>query len=347
MDYDHWGAGAVGRAVKANRARGGAGDYLSLSMPNETRHYIPKLIALKHIILRADELGIQLPAIPNRPYFVTLEKTRPIDLKLAAEYSGMSVEDFVALNPAHNRPVIAASRNNQIKIPADRLESFQAAIALHDTSRRPMASWQPYTLKKGESLEEVARRGNISTQDLIRANGLRANSRILPGSRMLAPQSDIEDEDQVETFQGPRVYESVSLSAVYHRVQRNETLASIAQNYGVSKDDLSQWNAGVKAVRPGVSLMVRPAGQQTVLTTETGEKRVVSRLITRIGEETREAVSATKEAVSAAGSAVLRKLPAQGAPSVASARASREPKPVKAKPPRDNQPRKASSNSRV
>jgi membrane-bound lytic murein transglycosylase D len=306
----NWGEGAVGRAVKANRARGGNGSYLSLSMPNETRHYVPKLIALKNIILRADELGLALPAIPNRPYFVTIEKTRPIDLKLAAEYAGMSVDDFVALNPAHNRPVIAASRNNQIRIPADRLEAFQTAISLHDLKRRPMASWQPYTLKQGETLDEIARRGKVSTQELIKANGLRANARVLAGTRVLAPQDEVEDEREVEAFQGPRVYESIATPAVYHRVQRKETLAGIAQNYAVSEAQLSAWNGGLKSAKPGTSLLVRPAGQQTLLTTETGEKRVISRLMAKLGEETRDAAEATRDAVAAAGSAVLRKLPA-------------------------------------
>jgi membrane-bound lytic murein transglycosylase D len=351
----NWGEGAVGRAVRANRARGGPGDYLSLSMPNETRHYIPKLMALRNIIARADELGLVLPAIPNRPYFVTLEKTRPIDLKLAAEFAGMSVEDFVALNPAHNRPVIAASRNNLLKIPADRLDAFQAAIERHERSRRPMASWQPYTLQKGESVEEIARRGNVSTTDLMKANGLKANARILPGTRLLAPQTEVEDEAQVEAFQGPRIYESVSTSAVYHRVQRNDSLVSIARNYGISKEQLAEWNGGLKTVRPGSSLLVRQAGQQTVLTTETGEKRVVSRLISRIGEETREAVEATRGAVVAAGSAVMKKLPAQGSTSKAAARNAREPRPVKTSPSAppstrkapEAQPKKASSNSRV
>lgn len=319
----NWGEGAVGRAVKANRARGGPGDYLSISMPNETRHYVPKLIALKRIIERADELGVVLPSIPNRPYFVTIEKTRPIDLKLAAEYAGMSVEDFVALNPAHNRPVIAATRNNQIKIPADRLEAFQTAVSLHDRKRRPMASWQPYTLKPGETLDDIARRGNVSPQEVIKANGLRPTTRILAGTRVLVPQNEVDDEHEVEAFQAPRVYESVATSAVYHRVQRKETLASIARNYGVSEKQLAEWNGGATAARPGASLLVRPAGQQTLLTTESGEKRVIPRLMARIGEETREAATATREAVAAAGSAVLRKIPAP-APT-ASAQAARKP----------------------
>ena len=272
----NWGENAVARAVKNNQARGKPTDYLSLSMPGETRHYVPKLIALKHIVMRADEFGIALPALPNRPYFATIEKTRPIDLKLAAQFAGMSVDEFVALNPAHNRPVIAASRNNQIKLPADRVQGFMKAVDRHDRDSLPLASWQPYTLKPGETLDEVARRGNVSTAELLRANGLSAGRRLLPGTQLIAPQASVKDELLVERFEGPRVYEQVASPPVFHRVQKRESLADVAASYGVSQAQLRAWNGGVKSARAGTTLLVRPAGSQTVLTTADGNRQVIA-----------------------------------------------------------------------
>jgi membrane-bound lytic murein transglycosylase D len=273
----NWGENAVARAVKNNRARGLPTDYLSLSMPAETRNYVPKLIALKNIVLRSREFGVALPDIPNRPYFATLEKTRPIDLKLAAQFAGMSVDEFVALNPAHNRPVIAATRNNQIKLPADRVDGFVAAMERHDRNSRPMASWQPYTLKPGESLDEVARRGSVSTAELLQANGLKSGQKILSGTQVIAPQTLVKDERQVESFEGPKVYEQVSVGAVYHRVQKRDTLPDVAREYGVPLAQLRAWNGGVKTAKVGSSLLVRPATTQTVLTTANGVKQVVAR----------------------------------------------------------------------
>jgi membrane-bound lytic murein transglycosylase D len=209
----NWGENAVARAVRNNRAKGLPTDYPSLAMPAETRHYVPKLIALKHIVMRPDAFGIALPEIPNRPYFATIEKTRPIDLKLAAQFAGLGVDEFVALNPAHNRPVIAASRNNAIRIPADRVDEFVRAIERHDRQARPLASWQPYTLKPGESLDDVARRGHVTTAELLRANGLSPGRRLLPGTQLIAPQASVKDERQVESFEGPKVYEQVSVPA--------------------------------------------------------------------------------------------------------------------------------------
>ncbi len=276
----NWGEGAVGRAVKRNAAAGKPTDYLSLDMPNETRHYIPKLIAIKNIVANSKQMNVVLPEMANRPYFVTLEKTRPIDLKLAAQFAGMTVDEFIALNPAHNRPVIAASKNNEIKIPADRLIAFIAAVDAHSDAQKVFASWQPYTLAPGETLESIAAKGNVSVAELRKANGFRPEARIIAGTRLLAPQKSVQDERKVEAFVAPRVYEQVNIAPGYHKVGRKETLAGIASRYGISESNLKAWNR-VKSAKRGTTLLVRPASTQTVLTAESGERSVVSNNMTK------------------------------------------------------------------
>jgi membrane-bound lytic murein transglycosylase D len=272
----NWGEGAVARAMKNNQARGRPTDYLSLNMPNETRHYVPKLIALKNILLRADELGLTLPPLANRPYFVTIEKTRPIDLKLAAQFAGMTLAEFLELNPAHNRPVIQASRNNQIKLPADRVDAFLEAVERHGEANKSFATWHPYTLKQGETLEAIAQRGGISPTELRRANGLRPNSRILAGTRLLVPQQASDGDRQIETFIAPRIYEQVDLAPVHHTVGPKDKLATIAARYGVSQAQLRTQNklAQGEPAR-GTRLLIRPGGTQTVLITEQGRREIV------------------------------------------------------------------------
>src|SRR5204862_566626 len=94
----NWGENAVARAIAKNRAAKLPTDYAHLSMPAETRHYIPKLQALKNIIRDPEPFGIALGPIPNQPYFATVEKLRDIDVQLAAKLAEMPVEQFVALN---------------------------------------------------------------------------------------------------------------------------------------------------------------------------------------------------------------------------------------------------------
>jgi membrane-bound lytic murein transglycosylase D len=271
----NWGEGAVGRAVKKNKALGRPSDYLSLSMPNETRNYVPKLIALKHIVMQAEELGLTLPALPDKAYFVTVEKTRPMDLKLAAEFAQMSVQDFVALNPAHNRPVIAASENNVLKIPADKIDAFTAAIVRHELAEKVFATWQPYTLRPNETMADVARRGGVTLAELMEANSIPASTRVLSGTRILAPSKHVVDESLVEDFPGARVYQLANVPARFHRVQRRETSATIAHRYGITVSQLTAMNGNLRTLRPGTQLVVRRATTQTVLVTETGNRQVV------------------------------------------------------------------------
>ena len=308
----NWGEGAVARAVKKNQARGKPADYLSLDMPAETRHYVPKLIALKNILMRAAELGVALPELPNQPYFVTVEKTRPIDLKLAARFAGMSVDEFVALNPAHNRPVIAASRNNSLKIPADRVAAFMAAMEKHEDANKAFATWQPYTLKKDETIASVAERTKVSQAELRSANGLRPRQRIVAGTRILVPHAVVEDESKVESFAGARVYESVDKPAVYHTVRAKDSLARIARRYGISAATLTAWNGLKQGIKRGMRLLVRQATTQTLLTDERGRQSVVASTERRRAIKVKTSGSAAKRRTAATSS--IRRVSGKPAP---------------------------------
>lgn len=272
----NWGEGAVGRAIRTNRARGQPTDYLSLRMPTETRHYVPKLIALKQIIADADAFGVKLPPLADEPYFVMVKKTRPIDLKLAAQFANMTVEEFVALNPAHHRPVIAATENSMLKIPADRLDGFIEAMARHEADEKVFATWFPYTLKRGETLEDVARRGGVTAAELRRANTIAPEVKVLAGTRLLAPQKSVGDDASLAGFAGARIYQQINVPARYHVVRRNDTPARIARRHGLTIRQLAAFNGGRTQYRAGQRLVIRHAQVQTVLINEQGTRRLIS-----------------------------------------------------------------------
>lgn len=273
----NWGEGSVNRAIKRNKRRGKPTDYLSLRMPRETRHYVPKLIALKNILMNADKLGVALPELPDQPYFVVIEKTRPIDLELAAEFSGLSVKEFVALNPAHNRPIISATRNNQIKIPAENLESFLTAMEAHEQAGKAFVTWRPYTIKKRETIATVAKRAGISSKALLKANGLSSKRRLIAGTRILVPHGKDTKAEIIEAFAAPTIVEIVNRPARYHRVKRRDSLSKIAKRWGVSRKTLRRWN-GMKSdtVRRGQRLLVRQPARQTIQTSAGGRTRILS-----------------------------------------------------------------------
>src|SRR5206468_12770271 len=143
----NWGENAVARAIAKNRAAGKPTDYAHLTMPLETRHYIPKLQALKNIINTPEPLGIVLDPIPNQPYFATYTKLRDIDVQLAAKLADMRIEEFIALNPGFSRPIIRASVTPRIVLPADKIDVFHDNLTKHDAAG--LVSWKTYHPKKG------------------------------------------------------------------------------------------------------------------------------------------------------------------------------------------------------
>ena len=140
----NWGEGNVARAIARNKAKGLPTDYSSLTMPVETHNYLPKLQAVKNIVRDPEKYGLVLADIPDAPYFAVVKTTRPMDVKRAAELAELSVDEFLALNPQHNRPVIAGADEHTILLPIDKAEIFAAKLELTD---QPLVSWQAYRLK--------------------------------------------------------------------------------------------------------------------------------------------------------------------------------------------------------
>ena len=180
----NWGEGAVSRAVARNQARGLPGDYESLSMPAETRNYIPKLIAVKNIISDPARFGLTLQGIPNEPYFGTVMVKHHIDVKLAAKLAEMSIEDFKFLNPAHNKPVINSNLAEVIVLPRQKVSVFQTNLMAND---KPLVSYQAYTVKAGERPEKIAARHGMTLAQLQAMNGLSTRNKISTGQPLLVP----------------------------------------------------------------------------------------------------------------------------------------------------------------
>jgi len=88
------GEGTVSRAIKKNKRNGKKTDFWSLKLPKETRDYVPKLIALSTIIAQPQQYKLNLIPIQNRPAVTQIDVGSQIDIALAAELAGMSIEEI-------------------------------------------------------------------------------------------------------------------------------------------------------------------------------------------------------------------------------------------------------------
>lgn len=251
----NWGEHAVARAVEKNKAAGQPTDFFSLSMPAETRNYLPKLQALKNIIASPQALGLQVDPIPNQPYFATITKSRDIDVELAAKLAEMPVEEFIALNPGFNRPLIPVSVNPRIVLPADKVDVFHANLQKHDASK--LVSWQAYQPKRGENLEAIAKKFRVSLAQLREVNGITARIRAIP-SMLVVPINGAALASRLPIMYAPPIPVR-GPRTVTHTVKAGETLAGIAARYRVKPEDLRRWNQ-VGRLAAGQHLKVQVAG---------------------------------------------------------------------------------------
>ncbi|MES2152870.1 MAG: transglycosylase SLT domain-containing protein [Pseudomonadota bacterium] len=184
----NWGEGNVQRAIKKNQALGKLTDFDNLAelMPAETRNYVPKLQAVKNIIANPTQYGVTLQAIDNQPYFTTVDKTSDIDLTIAAQLAELSVEEFKALNPQFNRPVITGGEQTKILLPQQNAEKFQLNLAQWGHA---LSTWTTHKITSAkESIASLASKFG-TTPDVIRqANNIPAQSRLKAGSTILVPK---------------------------------------------------------------------------------------------------------------------------------------------------------------
>ncbi len=289
----NWGEGAVGRAIGKNRARGLPTDYLSLTMPSETRNYVPKLQALKNIFRNSALLAeLDLPKVPNRPFFATVITDSHIDVKVAAQLAEMPVQEFVALNPAHNRPVIKSE--TPLVIPAEKLETFVNNLEAHEEDNKPLSAWQTYTLRPGDKLEKIAPRFGMTVANLKAVNGIKGRIRLSPGLTLLVTgQENGKTPSMAALPEQPRLPETAPEprgKTVTHSVRKGETLAEIARRYGTSVAELKRTNKlRSDTVAAGARLkvaMARPADTKvTIVDNKVAGASAIKRTGTALAEQ--------------------------------------------------------------
>jgi membrane-bound lytic murein transglycosylase D len=253
----NWGENAVARAITRNKAAGLRTDYLSLTMPTETRYYVPKLQAIKNIIANPALFGIELPAIPNRPYFTTVATTQDIDVRLAAKLAEMPLDQFIALNPAHNRPVISSEAKSSIVLPTDKLDVFNTNLEARQSDEKPLSSWRTISLKASDKIEKIAASHGVSVARLKAINGLKPRAKFKTGQTVLVPVAGTSAVYEPLPVAIPAVASDPPPRAPYV-VKKGDTLASIANRFDISVDNLRRWNRAAQGrVTPGTRLMLQ------------------------------------------------------------------------------------------
>jgi len=238
------GQGTVQRAINRNLKAGLPTDYVNLNLPTETRQYVPKLQAVKNIVLHPEAYSLTLPPVGNHPYFLSVPIERDIDVDTAAKLANVPIDEFRMLNPQLDKPVILAAGTPQVLLPYDNADDFVRALKAHEGA---LASWTVYVVGKTMRPADAARLVGMSEAELRAVNHIPARMLVKSGSTLLVPRSAQHVADV-----SVKVADSAALSLapdlpptrrVNMRVGKGgESVASVAKRWHVAPSQVAAWN---------------------------------------------------------------------------------------------------------
>ncbi|MFZ9643013.1 MAG: transglycosylase SLT domain-containing protein [Candidatus Methylopumilus sp.] len=230
------GEGTVQRAIDRNIRKGLPTDYASLSLPEETKNYVPKLQAIKNIMKQPESYGLNIDAIPNRPYFTKVIAPEQIDAKLAASLAEISYDEFVSLNPEYNRPVITETGNaHEILLPVSAANTFKTNLANYD---KPLVSWQTYHAKRGERMDKIAQKFGINVAQLRDINDIPNGKKLNGAQAILVPNSAKNPDDtpiDTSTTQPSTVDDNVGNNQSHKKTGKKQNTKTAVTHSGNKK----------------------------------------------------------------------------------------------------------------
>lgn len=228
----------IERSVAMNRAAGRPIDFWNLWLPKETRAYVPKLLAMKRLVIDPEAYGLEISPIANRPYFARVATGGQINLKLAAEIAGIKPEELYELNPAFHRFATDPAGPHYLLLPVDAADVFTQNTAELTPDQRLGVTH--YAVRRGDSVEKVAQRFHTTVSVVRELNDL-PKGRLTVGADIRVPESVPELPEKV-VLAAARADGHGRFRPHVLVVRRGDSLWTIARRNGMSVTRLAMIN---------------------------------------------------------------------------------------------------------
>jgi membrane-bound lytic murein transglycosylase D len=260
------GEGTVLRAIKAQ----GTTNYWDLKLPKQTEQYVPQFMAALAITRDPVKYGFSDVEFDDPMRFDEVALKGAVDLRAVARMCGCTVEELKELNPAlRSVAVKGAGGVTTLRVP----QGKSAALLSRLSSGEKLPSVDltvRHHVQRGETLKSIAAEYSVSPRQLAAVNGIGRHHPLRRGMLLTVPASlHAPAPEVITTVADPRMstayvpQRTIGLPArisgnsdaadrVNHIVRRGETLYMIAQQYGVTVEQIRTWNplAGAE-LRPG------------------------------------------------------------------------------------------------
>jgi membrane-bound lytic murein transglycosylase D len=236
------GMGRVDHAIKQS----GIADFWQLTatpkyLPRETREYVPMILAAIIIASNPTQYGFDMPTTEPLSYDkVTVPNA--LDLRLAAEWTGTTIETIRGLNPELRRLATPAGAHD-LKIPTGTADAFTAHLAEADPLT--WTSFERRTVKANETLAGIARQYKIKTADLAGANQLKTTAKLQKGQQLLipiAPTAALVSRPAGAAATPPAAVAQNQGAPLTYKVKAGDTLYGIAIKFDTTVGQIKRWN---------------------------------------------------------------------------------------------------------
>jgi membrane-bound lytic murein transglycosylase D len=236
-------------------------DYLR----NETREYVPQLIAAALIAKEPEKYGMTLHPQPPFTYdSVMVPAATPLAAIAKATHS--TVDDLQELNPQILRGMTPPRVSYMMRVPVGTADGF--AARLDSLPKEDRTALKHVESKKGDTVDRLAERNHISSRTLNAFNPnlrrLRPSGRLVPGQDILIPSRSVAKAALDVPDPAIEKYASGIRGVKTHIVKKGETVGGIALKYGTTTERIMKLNGMKKTVIfPGQSLIVAGSGPAT------------------------------------------------------------------------------------
>lgn len=253
------GPGRIRSAIRYNKKKNKPTDFWHLTrFRAETRDYVPKLFALKELFQNPEEYELELLPIGTQPNYELVQLDAQIDLALAADLAGITINKLYQLNPALNRWATPPDGPHRLLLPETRADQFRTNLANVPETKR--INWVRHKIRNGETLSQIALKYSSTVALIKNVNNIRGSS-IRAGKHLMIPTAtrSLGSYTLSESSRLAKIQNTArDGDKLVHIVRPGQSLWEISKNYGVSTRALAKWNgmAPIDTLRVGQKLVI-------------------------------------------------------------------------------------------